>query len=33
LSVSYGIIRDHGGGIRIQSVLGSGTTVRVYLPR
>jgi signal transduction histidine kinase len=33
LSVSYGIIRDHGGGIRIQSVLGGGTTVRVYLPR
>jgi signal transduction histidine kinase len=32
LSVSYGIIRDHGGAMRIETLLGRGTTVRVYLP-
>jgi two-component system, NtrC family, sensor kinase len=32
LSVSYGIVRDHGGAIRIQTSLGRGTTVCVYLP-
>jgi signal transduction histidine kinase len=32
LSVSYGIVRDHGGAMRVDSQLGSGTTVRVYLP-
>jgi signal transduction histidine kinase len=32
LSVSYGIVRDHGGAMRIDTLLGRGTTVRVYLP-
>ena len=32
LSVSYGIVRDHGGAMRIETLLGRGTTVRVYLP-
>jgi two-component system NtrC family sensor kinase len=33
LSVSYGIVRDHGGAIRVQTSLGRGTTVLVYLPQ
>jgi len=33
LSVSYGIVREHGGTIDIQSVPGSGTTFSVVLPR
>lgn len=32
LSVSYGIIKSHGGGIQVDSVVGSGTTFRIYLP-
>jgi signal transduction histidine kinase len=32
LSVSYGIVRDHGGAIRFHTVLGEGTTFFVYLP-
>ena len=32
LSVSYGIIKSHGGEIKVESVVGSGTTFRVYLP-
>lgn len=32
LSVSYGIIRAHGGGIKVESVVGVGTTFRIYLP-
>ena len=32
LSVSYGIIRDHGGEITVESELGVGTTFRVVLP-
>jgi len=32
LSVSYGIVRDHGGEIRIESRLGEGTTFIVLLP-
>ncbi len=32
LAISYGIIRDHGGDISIESELGVGTTVTVSLP-
>ena len=32
LSVSYGIVKAHGVKITVESVVGSGTTFRVYLP-
>jgi len=32
LSVTYGIVKEHGGWIAIQSVLGKGSTFSVYLP-
>jgi len=32
LSVSYGIVRTHGGYIDVESIGGQGTTVRVDLP-
>jgi signal transduction histidine kinase len=32
LSVSYGIIRDHGGAIEVDSALGRGSTFRILLP-
>jgi hypothetical protein len=32
LSVSYGIVRTHGGYIDVESIVGAGTTVRVDLP-
>ena len=32
LSVCYGIIRDHGGTIEVDSTLGRGTVFRVRLP-
>jgi signal transduction histidine kinase len=32
LATAYGIIRQSGGAIRIQSELGVGTTARIYLP-
>ncbi|MBI3200197.1 MAG: response regulator [Myxococcales bacterium] len=32
LSTVYGIAKQSGGGLRIDSVLGRGTTVKVYLP-
>jgi signal transduction histidine kinase len=32
LSVSYGIIRDHGGEIQVESEVGRGSTFRVRLP-
>jgi len=32
LSVSYGIVRDHGGDISVESRVGEGTSFRVTLP-
>jgi signal transduction histidine kinase len=32
LAVSYGIIRDHGGSIEVDSQAGHGTTLRIRLP-
>jgi len=32
LSVSYGIIQSHGGTIKAESTLGSGTTFIITLP-
>ncbi|MDA8140403.1 MAG: ATP-binding protein [Desulfobacteraceae bacterium] len=32
LSMVHGIVRDHGGTITVQSVLGQGTTFHVFLP-
>ena len=32
LSICYGIVRDHGGTIRVESTSGAGTTCRVTLP-
>ena len=32
LSVSYGIIRDHGGSIEVDTTPGKGSTFRVRLP-
>jgi signal transduction histidine kinase len=33
LSIAYGIVRDHGGWIGVESQLGRGTTMTIYLPR
>jgi two-component system, NtrC family, sensor kinase len=32
LSVSYGIVRDHGGSLDVESTVGQGTLFRVRLP-
>ena len=32
LTVSYGIIKDHEGEIKVESELGKGSTFRVFLP-
>jgi len=32
LSVSHGIVRAHGGLIEVESVVGEGSTFRIYLP-
>jgi CheY-like chemotaxis protein len=32
LALVYGIITNHGGGVAISSLLGKGTSARVYLP-
>jgi signal transduction histidine kinase len=33
LSVSYGIVRDHGGTLEAESSVGQGSTLRIRLPR
>lgn len=33
LSIAYGIVREHGGWIDVQSEVGKGSLFRVYLPR
>jgi nitrogen-specific signal transduction histidine kinase/CheY-like chemotaxis protein len=33
LSMVYGFVRQSGGQVRISSIVGQGTTVRIYLPR
>ena len=33
LSVSWGIVREHGGWIDVASAPGAGSTFTVYLPR
>lgn len=33
LSTSYGILRSHRGALELESELGQGTTVRLYLPQ
>ena len=33
LAISYHIVKDHGGEIRVSSILGRGTSVAVELPR
>ena len=32
LCLAYAIAREHGGDLRIESRVGEGTTVRLYLP-
>jgi PAS domain S-box-containing protein len=32
LSVVYGLVKEHGGGIKVDSEIGKGTTFKVYLP-
>jgi signal transduction histidine kinase len=33
LSVSYGIVRDHGGSLEVESAVGRGSVFRIRLPR
>ncbi len=32
LSVSYGIVRDHGGSLEVESTVGRGSLFRIRLP-
>ena len=33
LSMVHGVVRQHGGEIRVRSVVGGGTTFEIYLPQ
>jgi len=33
LSMVHGVVRQHGGSIRVRSVVGDGTTFEIYLPQ
>ena len=33
LSTTYGVVQQHGGWIEVETVVGEGTTFRVFLPR
>jgi CheY-like chemotaxis protein len=33
LSTVYGIVKEHGGHVEVESAVGTGTTIRIYLPR
>ena len=33
LAMVYGIVENHGGGIRVESRVGAGTTFEIFLPR
>jgi CheY-like chemotaxis protein len=33
LAMVYGIVENHGGGIRVESRVGTGTTFEIFLPR
>jgi CheY-like chemotaxis protein len=33
LSTVYGIIKEHDGHVAVESVVGTGTVIRIYLPR
>ena len=33
LSIAYGIVKKHQGQIEVKSVVGSGTTFKVLLPK
>jgi signal transduction histidine kinase/ActR/RegA family two-component response regulator len=33
LSMVYGIVKEHGGHVGVDSLVGVGTTIRIYLPR
>jgi signal transduction histidine kinase len=32
LSIAYGIVKDHGGRIEVESVIAQKTTFTIYLP-
>ena len=33
LSMVHGVVRQHGGAVRVRSVVGGGTTFEIYLPQ
>jgi signal transduction histidine kinase len=33
LSIAYGIVRDHGGRIEVESAPGEGARFHIYLPQ